>query len=68
MRLADLRAWHVLHAICGACGHVSEVPVVRLMRGGAPDTAIRSLNEKLRCRRCRWKGVGNFLTIGFRAR
>jgi hypothetical protein len=51
-RLEDLRAWHVVVAICGECRHQGPVHQPLLIRGRSRHIRLRDLESKLRCRRC----------------
>jgi ribosomal protein L37E len=52
VRLGDLRGWHVLTAVCGACRHRSQMRLWQLTAGRRDDTHLLDLERKLRCRRC----------------
>ncbi|MGH6917599.1 MAG: hypothetical protein ACREJ0_07830 [Geminicoccaceae bacterium] len=51
-RLDDLRAWHVVVAICGQCRHEAPVRQPQLTGGRPGYTRLRDLEPRLRCRRC----------------
>ena len=51
-RLADLRNWHVLTAVCLACGHKAKIPMWRLKVGRRPETRLLDVEANLRCMRC----------------
>jgi hypothetical protein len=50
--LEDLRAWHVVVAICGQCRHESPLRHQQLIGRRAHYTRLRDLERRLRCRRC----------------
>ena len=68
MTVSELRSVHLLQAVCGRCGHVGAVDPRRLRRGRLLDARLSDLEVLLRCQLCRWKGVGNYFSIGFRPR
>jgi hypothetical protein len=68
MTLGELRPYHLLHGVCGRCGHVGAVDQRRLPRGRLRGARLSELEALLRCQLCAWKGVGNYFSIGFRPR
>jgi hypothetical protein len=51
-RLEDLRAWHVVVAICGQCRHEAPLRHQQLVSRRTPSTRLRDLERRLRCHRC----------------
>jgi hypothetical protein len=77
-RLEDLRAFHLVLASCGACGHKAIIPNIPLLRGRAGYTRLSArgragytrlsaLERQLRCRKCRARGKAA-LEVEFRPR
>lgn len=52
VHLEDLRAWHVVVAICGECRHQAPLHHRQLVGRRAPLTRLRDLEPRLRCQRC----------------
>jgi hypothetical protein len=55
-RLRDLRAWHIVEAICWRCNRTGVVPHAALWRGRDGDDRLTHLERKLRCKVCRRRG------------
>jgi hypothetical protein len=51
-RLEDLRAWHVVVAVCGQCRHEAPLRHQQLTSRRARHILLRDLERRLRCRRC----------------
>jgi hypothetical protein len=51
-RLADLRPWHVIEAICGQCNRATVLHHDALLRRRNPETLLIDLEAKLRCGSC----------------
>jgi hypothetical protein len=52
VRLEDLRAWHVVVAICGQCRHEAPLRHQQLIGRSGRHTRLRDLERRLRCLRC----------------
>jgi hypothetical protein len=56
-RVADLRVGFFVAVRCRSCGHVAELPAMRL-RELLPTTAfVKHLGPQFRCQQCRHKGA-----------
>jgi ribosomal protein L37E len=52
VRLRDLRGWHVLTAVCGACGHRRDMRLWELTARHLGFAYLIDVERHLRCRRC----------------
>jgi hypothetical protein len=53
----DLRIDRYVAVICRHCGHLAELPVVRLKEKLAPSVFVKDLGPHFRCRECHRKGA-----------
>jgi hypothetical protein len=56
-RVSDLRVGRFVAITCRHCGHLAELPVVRLREKLAPSAFIKHLGPQFRCRECYRKGL-----------
>jgi primosomal protein N' len=56
-RVADLRHGRLVAVRCRQCGHVAELPVVKLRLKLPPDAFVRHLGAQFRCQQCKHKGA-----------
>jgi hypothetical protein len=56
-RVSDLRVGRFVAVTCRHCGHLAELPVMRLREKLAPSTFIKDLGPQFRCRECHRKGA-----------
>ena len=66
-RLEDLRAFHLVRAVCHACAHTAIIPNATLQQGRPNYTRLVSLEKQLRCRNCGARGKAS-LDVEFRPR
>jgi hypothetical protein len=66
-RLEDLRVFHLVRAICHACGHKAIIPNITLLHGRQGYTRLIALERQLRCRKCGARGKAS-LDVEFRPR
>jgi hypothetical protein len=67
IRLADLRAWHVIFATCAACQKRTHIDAGLLQHGRPPYTRLLDLERKLRCSSC-GNRQGNTLSVAMAPR
>jgi hypothetical protein len=67
IRLDDLRAWHVVFAICAACRKRTHIDARLLQHGRPPYTKLLDLQRKLRCTSC-GNHQGNTLSVSMAPR
>jgi hypothetical protein len=56
-RVENLRIGRFVGITCKHCGHLAELPVVRLKEKLAPYQFTRDLGPQFRCRECHQKGA-----------
>ena len=61
-RLCHLKAWHVVEAQCGRCGHTAVVEHSALKQGRHERSPIDDIERKLWCTVCRNR-YGNFVRV-----
>jgi hypothetical protein len=59
--LGDLRQWHQLGALCGACGHREWLNTHSLMKKYGSDQVISALTPGLRCAECNNRSGNRFI-------
>ncbi len=64
-RLEDLRAWHIVEAVCIKCSHRAVINHGRLTQSRPGLMLLSDLEKRLRCLRC-GQLRGHTFTIGFR--
>ena len=52
VRLQDLRNWHLLTAVCGACRHQAWLRLWQLTAGQPAHARLIDIEARLRCQRC----------------
>ena len=62
IRLADLREWHVITAVCFKCGYQGRLTASYLTWNQPPHTYLTELEPKLCCTRCHNR-AGNKLSV-----
>jgi hypothetical protein len=56
-RVADLRVGFFVSVRCRACGHVAELPVVRLRERLPRSEFVKHLGPRFRCESCGQRGA-----------
>lgn len=51
-RVGDLRAWHLVEAVCFRCRHVAMVSHGILKHGRSENEWIKYLGARLKCTKC----------------
>ncbi len=63
VRLRDLQNWHVATAVCGECRHKRVMRLWEIKRGQPDTTLLMSVEARLRCRECGYRGETNRILV-----
>lgn len=63
IRLGDLQNWHVTTAVCGECRHRRVLRLWQVKRGQPEHTLLMTVEARLRCRECGYRGELNRILV-----
>ena len=61
VRLRDLKPYHMLTAVCPACGHRASMRLWRITAGNPEHAFLTTVERRLRCQRCGARGDATVL-------